>query len=99
MHAVGLHMTQLVCPAQSLPAADTFIFALQLEYLEADFYWWAVKVSFHSARTMFSHRSCRMKQHDEASASHQAPSKSSIISTSGTDAFISRAFLLQHDDE
>ena len=29
---------------QSLSSIDIFIFALQLEYLEADFYYWAVKV-------------------------------------------------------
>ena len=37
---------QLQCVlSQSSSSIDIFIFALQLEYLEADFYWWAVYVS------------------------------------------------------
>ncbi len=37
---------------QSLSSIDIFTFALQLEYLEADFYYWAVKVCRLSDRAI-----------------------------------------------
>ena len=46
--------------AQSLPDQDTFIFALQLEYLEADFYWWAVKVRCYTTLCDDASGGCRL---------------------------------------